>query len=102
MQNLRMGTFSAALHHFEIDDDFAPDAKRILSMYEQVARKTYHLARCGVLDDQARKEAAMWLCAANILEVLLTMYTVENPETKPDYSGFNHFIERFVELEKDK
>ena len=98
MQNLRMGTFSAELHHFETDDDFAPDAKRILAMYEQVANKTYRLAKHGILDDKSRKEAAMWLCAANILEVLLTMYTVENPETKPDYSGFNHFVSCFVEF----
>jgi hypothetical protein len=101
MQNLRMGTFSAELHYFEHDDEFSPDAKRILDMYEQIAKKTYHLAECGILNNVMRKEAALWLCASKMLETLLTMYALRNPETKPDYSHFKHFVERFVELEKD-
>jgi hypothetical protein len=94
METLKIGTFSTLVHHFEDDDQFKSEAQPILAMYEMVCKETLRLSRFGITDDAARIESLVWQAAADTLETLLELYSVEKPEEGLDLSSIKYLANK--------
>jgi len=74
---LTVGTFGALKHYFEDYDEFEPEAKPILDMYESTCEEMYRRSKFGICDDTYRQSALIWLAATVTLETLLETYMVD-------------------------
>lgn len=98
--NQTIGIFGALKHYFEDYDEFKPEAKPIIEMYEAACMEMYRQSKFGICDDHSRQGSLVWLAATVTLETLLTTYMVERESKKIDFREIQYLASESKRLLK--
>jgi len=93
-----LGMCGKMFGHFETDEEFIPEAKNIVDMYEHACEKTFYFSKRSVPDGKYKQKALVWMAAATTLHTLLGMYKtgdgIFEADDEIDFNWIEHLADQ--------